>query len=88
MLLCLSDLAEHSKNLKTAGLGSLPDSTGARMTAVDRYGFDLLATSAEGQQALRLGFGRPLCTTDDVRARMIEMLAEARELDNSVGSRP
>lgn len=80
---------DHTDALVTFSrtFGSLPDATGARMTAVDRYGFDLLATSAEGQQALRLGFGRPLSTTDDVRARMIEMLSEARELESYVGSR-
>lgn len=58
--------------------GSLPETTAAEMTAVDRYGFELAASDPQGEHSLRIGFGESLSTTDEVRKKMVEMLKAAR----------
>jgi heme iron utilization protein len=58
-----------------------PEVTAAVMTAVDRYGFDLLAdvTGERRQAAIRLGFRSSQDTGDDVRRELVGMLHEARK---------
>ncbi len=59
--------------------GRRPDVVAASMTAVDRYGFDVVAELEGGrQEALRIGFRSEQLTANDVRRELIEMLAEAR----------
>jgi heme iron utilization protein len=60
--------------------GGRPGTAAARMVAVDRYGFAVLARDApDGDEtAVRVPFGRRADTTDEVRAVMIELLREAR----------
>lgn len=57
-----------------------PDVTGAVMTAVDRYGFELVAdvTGERRQAALRVGFRTPQDAPDGVRRELVAMLHEAR----------
>jgi putative heme iron utilization protein len=57
------------------------DVTGAVMTAVDRYGFDVLAdVSGERRQAaVRLGFRTPQDSPDGVRHELVGMLRAARQ---------
>ncbi|HLI56769.1 MAG TPA: DUF2470 domain-containing protein [Actinomycetota bacterium] len=51
----------------------------AAMTAVDRYGFEVIATlGPERREALRIGFRSPQDSPDGVRSELIAMLAEAR----------
>ena len=52
--------------------------TGATMTGVDRYGFEMAAITAEGARPIRLAFADMVTTADDVRAALIAMLQEAR----------
>jgi len=52
--------------------------TAASMTGVDRYGFEMSATTAEGPRPVRLAFPRPVSTPDDARAALISMLTDAR----------
>jgi len=54
------------------------DASQASMTAVDRYGFELLATTPEGPRAIRLAFDAPVATTDDVRRAMVALVKRAR----------
>jgi putative heme iron utilization protein len=56
------------------------DVTAATMTAVDRYGFDVLAdvTGARRQAAFRVGFRTEQDTPDGVRKELVGMLHEAR----------
>lgn len=77
---------DHSAALITFSriFGSSPDTTAARMTAVDRYGFDIIATTREGDQAVRIGFGDPCSTSEQVRAKMVEMVRRARKLEGAV----
>ena len=56
----------------------LPDTVSASMSAVDRYGFDLVAVSADHRTAVRLAFPTECTTGDEVRGAMVAMVAEAR----------
>jgi putative heme iron utilization protein len=55
-----------------------PDTTEASMSAVDRYGFEMIAVSPAGRAAVRLGFPEECTTGDEVRKAMVALVAEAR----------
>jgi putative heme iron utilization protein len=61
-------------------LGRRPDTVEARMVAVDRYGFAVLADDGTGGEptALRLPFDRQVDGPDAVRAAMVDLLRQAR----------
>jgi len=61
-------------------LAGRPDTTAATMSAVDRYGFEMVAEGPTGRAAVRLGFPEPCSTGDEVRRAMVAMVAEARRL--------
>jgi putative heme iron utilization protein len=50
----------------------------ASMSAVDRYGFDMVAVSAEHRTPVRLAFPAECFTGDEVRQAMVAMVGEAR----------
>ena len=52
--------------------------TSAKMTGVDRYGFDLSAITSDGPRPVRLAFGKPVSTPEEVRAALISMVKDAR----------
>ena len=54
------------------------DITAARMTGVDRYGFEMSAVTAEGPRPVRLAFADPVGTPEEVRAALVAMLKDAR----------
>ncbi len=56
------------------------DVTGARMTAVDRYGFEVVAdvTGPQQQAAFRVGFRSEQASPDGVRRELVGMLHAAR----------
>ncbi len=56
----------------------LTDTTAASMSAVDRYGFDMVAVSAAHRTSVRLAFPHECFTGDEVRKAMVAMVAEAR----------
>src|SRR6476646_4214067 len=56
----------------------LADTTAASMSAVDRYGFDLVAVSDAHRTAVRLAFPDECTTGDEVRRAMVAMVTEAR----------
>ena len=59
--------------------GGRADVVAASMTAVDRYGFDVVADLGDDRrEALRIGFRAPQHTADEVRRELIAMLGEAR----------
>jgi putative heme iron utilization protein len=58
--------------------GGLGATTEASMSAVDRYGFDMVAISPGHRTAVRLAFPEECTTGDDVRRAMVAMVAEAR----------
>jgi putative heme iron utilization protein len=59
-------------------LASIPDASGATMTAVDRYGFEIAVATPEGPRAARLEFDAPVATADDVRRVLVAMVKRAR----------
>jgi putative heme iron utilization protein len=61
-------------------LAGYPDTSSATMSAVDRYGFEMIAQGPSGRTAVRLGFPEPCATGDQVRKAMVAMVAEARRL--------
>ena len=54
------------------------ESTSARMTGIDRYGFEMSAKTREGPRPIRLAFTTPVSTPEDARAALISMLNDAR----------
>src|SRR5215207_8893314 len=56
----------------------LTDTTSASMSAVDRYGFDMVAVSEEHRTPVRLAFTDECTTGDEVRKAMVAMVAQAR----------
>jgi putative heme iron utilization protein len=54
------------------------DITSASMTGIDRYGFEMSATTREGPRPVRLAFATPIRTAADARAALIAMLQDAR----------
>jgi len=72
--------ADHADSLVLVAraLGGRADATEAVMTAVDRYGFDMVVGGPDGRAALRLGFDDPVPTPAAVRPAMIRMVDRAR----------
>jgi hypothetical protein len=72
--------ADHADSLALMArvLGGRPDTTEAVMTAVDRYGFDIVVSGSGGRAALRLGFDTPVATPAAVRPAMIRLVELAR----------
>jgi len=73
--------ADHADSLVLMArvLGGRTDATGAVMSAVDRYGFDVVVEGPSGRAALRLGFDAPVPTPAAVRPAMIRLVERARQ---------
>ncbi len=56
--------------------GPVPE---AVMTEVDRYGFEMSVTTAQGPRPVRIAFDEPVETAGEVRAAMVAMVQRARE---------
>jgi heme iron utilization protein len=52
--------------------------TAASMTGVDRYGFEMSAMTPQGPRPVRLAFGTPVSTPEEVRAALVTMVKDAR----------
>jgi putative heme iron utilization protein len=50
----------------------------ASMTAIDRYGFEMSATTPEGPRPIRVAFAQPIATPAEARKVLVAMLHEAR----------
>jgi putative heme iron utilization protein len=72
--------ADHAESLVLMArvLGGRADTADASMTAVDRYGFDLVVNGPSGRAALRLGFDAPVASSAAVRPAMIRLVERAR----------
>lgn len=60
-------------------MGGRPDATAAVMTAVDRYGFDLVVEGPDGRGAVRIGFGARMRSPGDVRPEMVRLVGLVRQ---------
>jgi len=52
--------------------------TSARMTGIDRYGFEMSANTAEGPRPIRLAFAKPVTTPEEARFALVAMVKDAR----------
>ncbi len=59
-----------------AGVNGVVDAT---MSAVDRYGFEIVVRTAEAPSVVRLSYDEPLTEPGQVRGEMIALLARARK---------
>lgn len=59
------------------------DITAAKMTSVDRYGFEMSATTPEGPRPVRVAFATPVSTPEQVRAELVAMVKHARSTSSS-----
>jgi putative heme iron utilization protein len=59
-------------------LAGVAEATAATMTAVDRYGFELAATTPSGPRAARVAFDEPVATGEEVRRAMVQLAKRAR----------
>ena len=50
----------------------------AKMTGVDRYGFEMSAKTTAGPRPVRVAFATPVSTPEDVRAALTAMVKDAR----------
>jgi putative heme iron utilization protein len=55
------------------------DATDARMTSVDRYGFEMSIDTPRGRGPARLAFDAPIGAKDEVRKALVRLVKEARE---------
>jgi len=55
------------------------DTTEARMTGVDRYGFEMSATTGEGPRPIRLAFDEPVVSSGDIRKALVSLANAARD---------
>ena len=72
--------ADHSDALVLycKAFSKATDVTGATMTGVDRYGFEMSARTGEGPRPVRVAFPGQVATAQEVRASLIAMLEDAR----------
>jgi putative heme iron utilization protein len=54
------------------------DLTSAKMTGVDRYGFEMSAKTPEGPRPVRVAFAKAVSTPEEVRAALVAMVKDAR----------
>ncbi len=54
------------------------DTTSASMSAVDRYGFDMVAVGPTGRAAVRMAFAEPCDDAVAVRTALVALVGEAR----------
>lgn len=52
--------------------------TSARMTGIDRYGFEMSAQTRQGPRPVRVAFVKPVTTPEEARAALIAMVQDAR----------
>lgn len=55
------------------------DTTAARMTGVDRYGFEMSATTAVGPRPIRLAFSSEVSSPQEARRELVALTRRARE---------
>lgn len=58
--------------------GGIPGATRALMTAIDRYGFELLAVTSDGEQQVRIPFPEDVTSPDAARRALIALVRDAR----------
>lgn len=58
--------------------GGQPKATAATLVGIDQYGMDVLATTPQGRESVRLNFSQPVAAAEDVRRELTVMARGAR----------
>jgi putative heme iron utilization protein len=58
--------------------GGAHSTKAAELVGIDQYGMDLLATTAKGQETIRIAFSHLVSSPDDVRRELVAMARGAR----------
>jgi len=79
--------ADHAATLVEYGRGltRAVDATAARMTGVDRYGFEMSVVTGKGPRPVRLAFSRPVSTPEEARGELVALARKARAHGESAG---
>ena len=72
--------------LMCRALSRASDTTSATMTSLDRYGFEMSATTAAGPRPIRLAFPKTVETSKEIRTAMVNLTKEARLSTGSTSS--
>lgn len=74
--------ADHADSLLDIArtLAGFPDAMSAVCSGADRYGLDLVITSARGTGYSRVGYARPLESIAGLRAATVELVRRARSI--------
>lgn len=70
--------------LLVRAFGGMPGASDAHLAGIDRHGMDLLVTTPNGRDTVRLTFGHPVATPEEVRRELV-MLARAARFKLGVG---
>lgn len=65
--------------------GGFEDPSEPRVTAVDRYGFEVTVRSAGGEHAFRVPFASPVRNAGELRVEMVRLAEEARARQGTNG---
>ncbi len=56
------------------------DTSEAVMTAIDRYGFEMMATTESGKKPIRLAFSNDVKNSDEARVELVKLVKQARSI--------
>lgn len=72
--------ADHADALVTycRAFSKAVDATAATMTGVDRYGFEMSATTDVGPRPIRLAFSQPISSPEEARREMVALVKHAQ----------
>ncbi|NRA36275.1 MAG: DUF2470 domain-containing protein [Polyangiaceae bacterium] len=73
--------ADHAETMVTMcrAFSRATDTISATMTGVDRYGFEMSATTAAGPRPIRLAFPEAVASSDETRKAIVAMYRRAQE---------
>jgi hypothetical protein len=71
---------DHSHNLLDycRAFTKAADATAAKMTSIDRYGFEMSVETSKGPRPVRLAFPRQIATPQDARRELVALAEAAR----------
>lgn len=75
----MNDDHGHTMQLYCRAFSKATDTTEARMTGVDRYGFEMSATTEQGPRPIRLAFEEPVTNSGEVRKALVSLANAARD---------
>jgi putative heme iron utilization protein len=71
---------DHADSMVTLcrALSQATDTSQALMTGIDRYGFEMSATTAQGPRPIRLAFDEPIADAKGARIALVALVKSAR----------